>query len=198
MLKIGKIINEPTTLAEAGVQIIPYYVISEVLDTEVYQDITSNENWMNIGISFYDYLYCRKQVMYRTAVIGFNNLNTPEKECASKNFSVGKTDRSTVHSESEQLAYWEIFVEKSQKIRLERWVKAKGYISFHLEPVDSTDLAFSTETLSKNFVEYGIESLAIDGVSGLYDWLIDVYPTKTYYNETHKNNIMSILMEGYY
>lgn len=198
MLKIGKIINEPTTLVEAGSESVQYYVIAEDLNTELYQDITSNEMWMSIGINFYDYLFCRKQIMYRTAVIGFDNLSLEEKECASKHFAVGKSSRDTVHTEQEQLSNWEVFVDKSQKIRLERWVKAKGYISFQLNPVDSTEMALSTETLSKNFVEYGIESLSIDGVTGIYDWLENDYTNRSYYNLTHKNNILSILQLGYF
>lgn len=198
MLKIGKIINEPTSLAEAGSPIVEYYVISENLDLNLYNDITSNEAWMTIGISFYDYLFCRKQVMYRTAAIGFANLSLEEKKYASEHFAVSKADRDTVHTEEEQLNNWEVFVQTSQRVRLERWVKAKGYISYHLNPVDSTDMALSTETLSKNFIEYGIESLAIDGVTGIYDWLENDYLNKSYYNETYKNNILLILQTGFY
>jgi hypothetical protein len=197
-MKIGKIINEPTMLVEAGQTSIAYYVIADTLDTNLYYDITSNMSWITIGRGFYDYLACRKQIMIRTATLGFDNLSLDEQKAASEHFAVGKASRDLVHSEAEQLVNWNIFVVESQRIRQERWVKAKGYISYQLAPVDSTDLALNTETLSKNFVEYGIEALAIDGVSGLYDWLTDVYPGKTYYNSTHKDNIMSILTTGTY
>jgi hypothetical protein len=197
-MKIGELKNKPTMAVDFGVSVDPYYVIGDTIDTDKYNDITSNSSFMNIGVNFIDYLACRKQVMIYTATIGFDNLSLDEQKIASEHYAVGKPSRDLVHTESEQLDYWKTFVIKSQKIRQERWTMAKGYISYQLSPADSTDLALNTETLSKNFVEYGIESLAIDGVSGLYDWLNDVYPNKVYYNQTHKDNIMSILTTGTY
>ena len=198
MLKIGQRIQQIDVLIASDTYVDPLYVVSETLDEAEYIDITSNLAWMTIGLSFYDYLACRKQVMYRTAVIGFGNLSLEEQKVASQYFAVSKENRDLVHTEAEQMAYWNIFVVNSKNIREERWVKAKGYISYLLSPADSTDMALNTETLSKNFVEYGIESLAIDGVSGIYDWLTDVFPTKAYYNETYKNNVLSILQTGTY
>ena len=198
MIQIGKLKTIQTVIVECGTYVEPQIIFTETLDTNLYEDITNNDNWMLLGLQHYDYLACRKQVMYRTAVIGFDKLDIEEQKCASKHFAVGKTDRDLVHTEAEQMANWNVFVSESQKIRLERWVKAKGYISYQLVPADSTDLALNTETLSKNFVEYGIESLAIDGVTGIYDWLTDVYPTKPYFNQTHSDNIMLILTTGVY
>ncbi len=198
MLKIGKIINEPTMIVESGTYVTPYYIVTEELDTTLYVDITSNVNWMNIVLNSYgyDYLYCRLQVKIRTATLGFDNLNDDDKKCASKHFVVSKENRNLVHSEIEQKRNWDTLINITKKNRLERWVNAKSYISYILSPIDSTDLALNTETLSKNYVEYGIESLATHGVNGLYDWLNSTYTEKTYYNEIHKEKIISILSTG--
>jgi hypothetical protein len=197
MLKIGQRIQQQETLITSDTYFDPLHVISETLDETKYTDITSNEAWMSVGVSMYDYLFCRKQVMYRTAIIGFSGLTTEEKICASRHFAVDKPSRDSVHTEQQQMANWNVFVDLSKQIRYERWVKAKAYISYQLSPAESTDLALNTETLSKNFVEYGIEAMSIDGVEGIYDWLENTYPTKLYYNSTHKDNIMSILTLGY-
>lgn len=198
MLKIGKIKNVPTTLAESGDFSVPHYVIAEDLDLNIYNDITSNNNWIDLGKSFYDYLECRNQIKIRTATIGIDKLSVEEIKCASQYFCIAKANRDLVHTESEQKIFWEQLISQTQKTRLDRWVIAKSYISYILSPAYSTDLALSTETLSKNFVEYGIESLAVHGVNGLFDWLNTTYTSKPYYNQIHRDNILSILIKGSY
>lgn len=198
MLKIGKIKNIPTTLAESGDFSTPFYIIAEDLDLNIYTDITSNNNWIDLGRGFYDYLECRNQIKIRTASIGIDKLSVEEIKCASQYFCTSKANRDSVHTESEQKVFWEQLITQTQKTRLDRWVSAKSYISYILSPAYSTDLALSTEILSKNFVEYGIESLATHGVSGLFDWLNTTYTEKVYYNVEHKNNILLILTKGAY
>lgn len=199
ILKIGKYKLIPTdTLSEIGLESIPNYVVGEVIDDNLYYDITSNENWMTIGLSFMDYLACRNQIKYRTAIIGFDNLPLSEQLIAAKNFVVVKSDRDKVLTEQEQVNEWEWFVIFSREQRLKRWDKAKAYISYVLTPAQSVEVALESESYSKNFIEYGIESLSIDGVTGLYDWLENNFILKSYFNETYKNNILSILQKGFY
>ena len=198
LLKIGELKTKRTTLLSDGESYNPEFIVTNNLDTELYNDITSNVNWFRHGINYYDYLFCRKQIMFRTAIIGFSSMTQDDKVVASKVFAVGKSDRDTVHTENEQINNWDTFVLVSQKTRQQRWGKAKSYISYLLNPIDSTDLALSTETYSKNYIEYGIEALDIDGVNGLYDWLNNDFTQKTYYNETYKNNILYILQYGFY
>lgn len=195
LLKIGKRIQQQVLLSDI---LPPEFVISDTIDTNVYTDVTSNQNWMSVGVNIYDYLFCRNQVKMLTYVTGFSAMTIEEKRVAATVFAVGSTERSEVFTIEENESNWSVFVEKSLNCRLERWNKAKSYISYLLPPIDSTDLALSTEALSKNYIEYGIESLAIDGVTGLYDWLENDFTLKSYYNETYKNNIISILQEGFY
>lgn len=197
MLKIGKLKNIPTQLVEAG-QTQQMYVVGETLDTDNYDDITSNVNWMTIGLDFGDYLACRYQVRVRTATVGFDNLSIEDQKCASEHFVVAKSDRDKVHTELEQKANWDIFVIFSREQRLKRWDKAKAYMSYVLSPAESLDVALGAEGYSKNYIEYGIESTAIDGVPGIYDWLETDFAAKPYYNETYKNNVLSILQTGTY
>ena len=196
MLKIGKIINEPTMVVESGTILPPKYVISEVLDLNNYIDITSNNTYIDIAIHEYDYLYVRNLIKTRTATLGFNNLSLEEQEVASKHFCVSKENRDLVHTEDEQKDNWTILISETQKNRLVRWVKAKSYISYKLAPLDSSDLAIETEILSSKFVEYGIESMSLSGVQGLYDWLETTYTGKTYYDVNDKDTIIRILKTG--
>ena len=198
MLKIGQRIAQIETLVTPDMVIDPLYVVGETLDETKYTDITSNINWIEIGRQFMDYLACRYQVRVRTATIGFANLSLADQKCASEHFVVVKSDRDLVHTEDEQKANWDIFVIKSREQRLKRWDKAKAYMSYVLSPAESLDVALGAESYSKNFIEYGIESLAIDGVTGIYDWLEVDFAAKPYYNETYKNNVLSILQTGTY
>lgn len=131
-------------------------------------------------------------------VTGFSGMTTEEKKVAATVFAVSASDRNEVFTEQENQSNWSIFVKNSLACRIERWNVAKSYISYQLDPIDSTDLALNTEPLSKNYIEYGIESMAIDGVTGLYDWLENEFTLKSYYNETYRDNIISILQQGFY
>jgi hypothetical protein len=53
LLKIGKRIQKQTVLNETLPEL---YVFSGSLDTNIYNDITSNKNWIKIGVNHYDYL----------------------------------------------------------------------------------------------------------------------------------------------
>jgi hypothetical protein len=199
MIKIGKLINEQQFIVAPDAILDPTYVFGETINEELYTDITSNESWLSIGLYNYDYLFCREQVKSRGLSLDYNDPKMIyELKSASEHFCTTKAFRDTVFSEAEQEKFWESFVSKAYQTRLDRWVKAKGYISYILAPSDSTDLALETELLSKNFVEYGIISVAVSGVNGLIDWLESTYLSKTYYNVTHKNNILLILTTGSY
>ena len=204
MLKIGKIKQEPYTMI-VGQAYDSTYVISETFDLEKYNDATSNSLWLEIGRMNYDYKFIRSQIMYRTAIKGFANLKLDEQICAASVFGVGKPERDSVLTNEEQLKCWTIFMAESLECRQKRLADAKSYISYYLPTLDSIDLAKSTDALSFNYLTYGIESLADDGVDGLFDWLENTgsyslnggYNSKSYYSEVHKNNIMNYLRNGF-
>lgn len=214
LLKIGEIKNlhnHRITLGEVYTG-SPSYVYSDTIDTDVYNDITSNKSWMSQGRFKYDYLFCRKQIMMWTpnyvnkqGEIGWSGLTLEEKQIAARNFAVGSTERSEVYSNDELQEYWNDFVDKSQDCRNSRWKLGKGYISYVLNPSDSIHVAELTNTLSNSYIVYGIESLVDDGVAGLFDWVEGTGPYsggtgfsgQSYWTQEYQDTLSSILRNGY-
>jgi hypothetical protein len=203
LIRIGEITIKPTKLNNTGK---PYYSFSGTLDTNIYTDITSNKNWMEIGKNYYDFIFCREQVMTWTAINGFSALTQQEKVIASTVFAVDKVDRDQVHTEEEQKLNWNEFVLNSQNAREKRWKVAKGYISYYLTPPDSWDIAQTTDQLSNDYIVYGIKENAVDGIDGLFDWIGNTssysggtgFNGKPYYSDEYRDNLLDILKYGNY
>jgi hypothetical protein len=203
LIRIGEITIKPTKLNNTGK---PYYSFSGTLDTNIYTDITSNKNWMEIGKNYYDFIFCREQVMTWTAINGFSALTQQEKVMASTVFAVDKVDRDQVHTEEEQKLNWNEFVLNSQNAREKRWKVAKGYISYYLTPPDSWDIAQTTDQLSNDYIVYGIKENAVDGIDGLFDWIGNTssysggtgFNGKPYYSDEYRDNLLDILKYGNY
>jgi hypothetical protein len=209
LLKIGKRIEQQIVLNQ---ELPDLYVFSGSLDTNIYEDITSNENWVNVGSSMYDFMFCRNQVMswtyVKTTVMGnpFSALTQSDQEYAAKVYAVGKPERESVYTQEELLGYWGTFISEASKTRGIRWGAAKALVSFELSVADSIDLAKSTNSLSNEYVTYGIEQFDLDGVDGLFDWLEDTagfdggtgFGGKSYHTTGLTENIMTILRDGIY
>lgn len=203
LIRIGEITIKPTKLNNTGK---PYYSFSGTLDTNIYTDITSNKNWMEIGKNYYDFIFCREQVMTWTAINGFSALTQQEKVIASTVFAVDKTNRDQVHTEEEQKLNWNEFVLNSQNAREKRWKVAKGYISYYLTPPDSWDIAQTTDQLSNDYIVYGIKENAVDGIDGLFDWIGNTssysggtgFNGKSYYSDEYRDSLLDILKYGNY
>jgi len=192
-LKIGKYYGENPNL--------PTYQIKEILDTD-YLDISNVTHWFMLQDELgKDYLFCRNGAIgFINGTTGFSGLTKSDKEYASQNFCVSKSDRDTIYTDSEQEVFWDIFVKKSKETRGLRWENAKAFISYRLSPLDSSDLAVSTLDLNQRYVEYGIESLSEDGQDGLFDWLKNEgnfinngFSQKVYYTEELKVGILNKL-----
>lgn len=204
-LKIGEIKIKQTRIINENEFVNPYYVFSETLDETLYNDITSNYNWMKVGSSYYDYLFCRNQISLLTNSLVWTGLTLEDKVIASKYFVVDKTKRDEVSSEEEQINNWANLVTFSQKSRYDRWEAAKTYISYKLPPVNSSDLGKSTSQLCNDYINYNIITLIKDGISGLFDYLkgegdytINGYPSKSYWTQQDQDKIMDILENGNY
>jgi hypothetical protein len=208
LIRIGEISTKPTKLNNTGKS---YYVFTgatfddgKVEPGKSYTEITSNKNWMDIGMNYYDYLFCRNQVMLWTAVNGWTGLTTEEKKVASEHFAVGPTERA-VYTDDESQDNWNEFVNTSQECRTNRWKLGKGYISYVLDMADSLHMAELTNTLSNSYITYGIESLADDGVVGLFDWVEGTGPYsggtgfsgESYWTQECQDNLSSILRNGF-
>lgn len=205
-LKIGQRIEEQIMLVGDGSSLPPLYVFGASIDTNIYYDITSVSSWMSIGIITYDYSFCRNQVRMLVDSIGWSGLSQDEKFITASIFVVGKTERDEVLTEEQQKILWGNLVEASYNSRLSRWKAAKSYMSYYLSLSDSADIAMSTKSLSDEYVTYNIQSLTTDGVNGLFDWITNTnnyqygggFNSKTYWSQTHQDNLMNILKEGLY
>ena len=192
-LKIGKYYGENPNL--------PTYQIKEVLDTD-YLDISSVTHWCTLQDELgKDYLFCRDGAIgFINGTTGFSGLTQSDKEYASQNFCVSKSDRDTIYTDSEQEGFWDVFVKKSKETRGLRWENAKAFISYRLSPTDSSDLAVDTLLLNQKYIEFSIESLSEDGQDGLFDWIkgegsftSNGFPSKSYYTLELKNGILDRL-----
>lgn len=199
-MRIGKLTQEQTVCYVPGQVVDPVYVFVDVVDTTKYADITSVTSWHNFGNFIGDYLFVRERIREFVSEVGFDNLSLEEKKLAVSYFVVTKAERDSVDSEEEQLSKWGVFIEYSYNCRVKRWENAKAYASFVLPPIDAFDLASSTDTLSNNYKVYGIESQAIDGVPGLFDFIesTSVYATngfssKPYWTQNIQDRLMSEL-----
>ena len=209
LLKIGRRKVGQTLLNEVMVDL---HVFSETINTDEYTDITSNENWMTIGLWHYDFMFCRNQVItstyVQTTVMGnpFSALTQSDQEWAARVYAVGKTERESVYSQVELQDFWNHFISEASVSRRKRWTAAKNYISFNLSVADSIDIAKTTNILSNEYIIYGIEEYSADGVDGLFDWVESSsgfsggtgFDAKSYYTTELKENMMTILRDGIY
>lgn len=191
------------------------WVVSDVVYGD-YEDITSVQNWEKYAFRIdKDFLYIRKRIndIIDNPFIDKNgeqrntnqNLNFEDGLIASKYFLVDKSIRDQFLSESEQLFYWEILIQKSQEARKNRWEKAKSFISYNLTAQDSSDLAMSTSDLCNNYINYNIISKSKDGISGLFDYLRGIedylsngFPSKSYWSQQYQDKLLDILENGNY
>ena len=204
-LRIGYRIEEQTILAGEGSTLPSLYEFGKTLRTNLYYDITSNYNWLNIGQTTYDFNFCRNQISILTSTAGWSGLTTEEKKVAAQVFVVDKPQRDEVLTENEQFNFWGDLVRNSQTSRFKRWEAAKNYISYNLSPINASDLGKSTSELCNDYINYNIITLVKDGISGLFDYLKGEgdfvgsgFPSKAYWTQTLQENLLDILENGNY
>lgn len=204
-LRIGYRIEEQTVLADAGSTLPSLYEFGKTLRTNLYYDITSNYNWLNIGQTTYDFNFCRNQISILTSTAGWSGLTTEEKKVAAQVFVVDKQQRDEVLTENEQFNFWGDLVRNSQTSRFKRWEAAKNYISYNLSPINASDIGKSTSELCNDYINYNIITLVKDGISGLFDYLKGEgdfvgsgFPSKAYWTQTLQENLLDILENGNY
>jgi hypothetical protein len=191
------------------------WIVSDV-DVFNYVDISSIENWDRLYPQLNkDFLFIRQRIKEFLDVshvdkngntIKYSDyMNYNDGVIASRYFLVDKSKRDEFLSESEQLFWWNVFVENSLNSRKKRWETSKSYISYNLSPQHSSDLAISTAELCNNYINYNIISKSKDGISGLFDYLRGIedfsangYPSKTYWTQEHQDRMLDILENGNY
>jgi len=197
-LKIGKNYGADTDMDSK-----PTIQIKETLDVG-YGDITSVETWMTVGVSHYDYLFCREQSKLYLGTNPWSGLTSNNKLMSVRHYLVGQNERDEILTTDEQFKQWGTFVSQSKLNRVKRWSLAKNYASFVLTPIDSLDLAKTTDKLSADYKEYGIESNVVDGLDGLVDWFQGTssyvgvgLPNKGYHTQVIEDKMVSIITNGY-
>jgi hypothetical protein len=92
-----------------GTTIDPNYVIQTSLDSQVFDDITSLENFDNVigrisgTVGYYSNIRNEMSLLIDNFG-GFLDLSTAEQEIVSRHFLVSKADRDTIHTSDEQIA----------------------------------------------------------------------------------------------
>lgn len=178
-LKIGELINKPNKVFNSGEVTDSPIVVSETIDTNLYTDITSIENWDKIGIDYIeDMNTLRDGIFTIVSNKGWSNLTVLEKEISSKWFCVDKVNRDEVNTDNEQKSninrigknqlnkrsksFEEIFDYNKEsidkylnQIRISNSIKSTEFSKVGYSNISTTS---NTYTLLDNFVEVSIGS----------------------------------------
>ncbi len=178
-----------------------------VSDTTIqdYDDVSSIINWDKYGNKLKDFIFVRNEIKLLYDLTDYDNLSYDEKIIVSKYFLINQVNRNLTISNEEQERYWSELVKLSRISRFNRWEAARIYISYRLEPINSSDLAKSTTELCDDYINYNIITKIKDGTSGLFDYLkgegdymVNGYPSKSYWTQIDQNKLMDILENGNY
>jgi hypothetical protein len=145
---IGKIKVARTTIAGPGDQVDDPVVITETLDTNKYNDITSISNWDEYGlrISTLDITRAGIKLLYDS--IGWSSLSDDEKKICSKFFVASVIERNSVLSDVEQKYNAEdLFIMKNKENNITKY----GDSIYDKEPSDIDNKLINT---NNNFPKY--------------------------------------------
>jgi hypothetical protein len=178
-----------------------------VSDTTIqdYDDVSSIINWDKYGNKIKDFIFVRNEIKLIYDLTSYDNLSYDEKIIISKYFLTNQINRNLVIGSEEQEKYWSELVKLSRISRFNRWEASRIYISYRLEPINSSDLAKSTTELCNDYINYNITTRDKDGTSGLFDYLkgeedylFNGYPSKSYWLQSDQDRLMDILENGNY
>lgn len=147
---IGKIKVERTTLVGPG-QVDAPVVITETLDTNKYNDITSIVNWDEYGlrISTLDITRAGIKLLYDS--IGWSSLSDDEKIICSKFFVASVSERNSVLTAVEQKYHADdLFVIQNK----EKDITKYGDLIYDKEPSDIDNRLNTTNNYFPNYKEY--------------------------------------------
>jgi len=121
---------------------------------------------------FKDYKAARAKI-YASVVSagGFVNLTAAQKIVASKWFVVTKSDRDTVHTQSQQVAYGEVFHVNSKESRRIRMQKAITQCYNRLTQADANTVINDANGLVEKYIEYGREGTVEGDPEELFDYI---------------------------
>lgn len=184
--KIGKLKIARTTIAQPGEVVDPdRIVVNGILDDNLYNDITSIEEWFNV--SEYDYKFVRRRIQELVPEddISWNNLNPNEK------YIVSILKATTLERVREVLgqdmdSHMTNFDLNSQKCRNQRVSRAKAILLNNVERLDAFLILqiLEQDKLLDKYVIQGIEgTLDTDPIEGLFNF-IESTPLSHYGGQT--------------
>jgi UDP-N-acetylglucosamine transferase subunit ALG13 len=157
--KIGKIKIERTTLVQQGETIDDPIVIVETLDTGLYDDITSIENWEKYGSTITnDMNLVRSEIKALVDSKGWGSMSNNEKKIATKFFVVDKSKRDDIATDDEQKDLADELVKKNLENK-----SVVGGLLYDMTYDEITNYLSNNTAHLINFVELDEE------IEGLYD-----------------------------
>lgn len=104
---------------------------------------------------------------------GFNSQGTWEKELYAENMISTPAEALTVYSIDEMTVFGDMFHERSVNVRSWRMRRAESVFYARLGTSQAGPIIgdLLTYALKSKYIDYGIESKAIDGSDGIYDYL---------------------------
>lgn len=174
--KIGKIKTLRTTLASPGEQIdSPFIVTGGTLDLNLYDDITSIENWDNYGnILCTDILQVRDRIKEELDVISWSGLTNTQKDIVIKYF-LKETAKDDSTSNTEKAVY--LMTSKGYSQLQAQGVLIQAYGSYHPKEVYACNKRASTEKLYEVIAKYLTLADAGDLIKITHK-LFDLYKTQ--------------------
>ena len=169
---IGEIKVKRTTIVRPGESIDAPIVITETLDTNKYNDITSITNWDEYGLRLSSLDITRGGIKLLYDSIGWGSLTDNEKLICSKFFVSNVVERNTILSEAEQKENGErIFNRKNS----ENSVTGYGSVIYNKEPNEIDSALINTNRYFPNYKEF-FDSFKADFVNTWHPITLNVEP----------------------
>ena len=172
--KIGKIKIQRTTCVQPGEVVDPYLIVTQDdLDTNLYDDVTSIDEWFNI--SEYDYKFTRRRIQELVPQSDDDWLNlTLNDKFIISSLKATSLDRVREVLGSDMNSIMSTFDQKSQKCREMRFSFFKSILLNNVERIDAISILqiLEQDNLISSYIIQGIEgTLDNDPIEGLFNFI---------------------------
>jgi hypothetical protein len=184
--KIGKIKVQRTTCVQPGEIVEPYIVVTQGdIDTNLYEDITSIENWF--GLSEYDYKFKRRRIQELVPSNDTDWLNLTQSE----KFIIASIKATTIERVRDVLgndmnSIMVNFDQNSQRCRESRFNFCRSILLNNVEKFDALSILqiLEQDNLLDRYIIQGIEGTNDqDLIEGLFNF-IESTPLSSYNGQT--------------
>lgn len=207
MKKIGSLKVAQTMLVNPGDSITPKYVISDTIDENSYEDITSINNFFVVGEAI-GYDYDRIRAILRTDYLPiFNTLTFGERQLLVQHYiyptNITNEEWLTYYTNDQHKTHWIKLADITKRVRDRRWEVCRQVISFDLTKGESLDFYNSTKDYSLEWKDANIPKLLLwlaNGTEPLLgiDYTNSGFAQKPYFSTTRRDTCLNILINGIY